>query len=921
MKRFVSKLTACLMACLMLCTMLPTAFAADDAATALSGDGGTLTDGSYVLEDDVTLTEDLTIPSGVEVTIDLNGHTLTGTGSGSAIAVAGTLTLNDSSDAQSGTVTGGQIRVEGSSSQSASLTMNGGTVTGNDLGYTGNGGGVYVTWGSFTMNGGSITGNAAVSGGGVCVYTRGTFVMNGGSITGNTAYSYGGGVAVIPSSTTGTASTLTLNAGAITDNTASTGGGVYLNYSSSLVMDGGSLYGNTASTSGDDLGIGSSSKSSATLNSTAQFDGSVTLSCGHAITGWYDDSKSSRWSEDNATAADTSAALTSGTSLKAAHAAIAYVASVTSGETVTKYETLQAAIDGATNAGDKVTLLTDVTESVTVAADQTITLDLAGCTLTCASGNTALEVVGNLTLEDSSEAQTGTIYGGRVNAQGESSGKKASFTMNGGTITGSDVGTTGSGGGVYVRYCNFTMNGGLITGNAAAYGAGVYIRSYSTFVMNGGTITGNTAYDYGGGVEVNAGSSSAHKSTFTLNAGTITGNDARIGGGIYLYGYGYLVMNGGYVYNNSSSVSGADIAVASKGHATLNSTEQFDASLTLTDCGHTITGWYDDSRTSRWSETNCTAVDTSEELVSAYYLKAAHGIIKTSEPGIAKTADVTSANAGDSVNYTLTSTVPEDLKSYIDYSGLVTEPGIATASLGEGESSYTLTFVDSMDAGLTLNADSITVKLGDNTLDAGYYTITSDEHSFQVAVDLVALYNADLITESDLGVTDITVTYSATVGSTTGELVNTAYVTYPDGQSATASATVVTYGVKLFKYDQDTNAGLSGATFELKDSDGNVVATLTSGEDGYASYNGLADGTYTLTETSAPDGYVMSDKSLTITMATDATDYVVNVTFANVQVPSTGGSGTTMYTIAGTAILITAAALFLMIRKLRKSDQ
>ncbi|MCD7802592.1 MAG: isopeptide-forming domain-containing fimbrial protein [Clostridiales bacterium] len=918
MKRFASKLTACLMACLMLCTMLPTAFAAEDADTALSGDGGTLADGSYVLEDDVTLAEDLTIPSGVEVTIDLNGHTLTGTGTGRTITVAGTLTLNDSSEAQTGTITGGGVLAEGASNtEKAAFTMNGGTITGNS---SGSGGGIYVRYCTFTMNGGVVTGNTATYGGGIYVKNYSTFVMNGGTVTGNTSSSNGGGVEINAGSSSAHKSTFTMNGGTITNNSSDTGGGVYLYGYGYMVMNGGYVYNNSATSNGADIAV--ASKGHATLNATEQFDGSLTLAdCGHTITGWYDDSRNSRWTDEDGVEVDTSVELVSSYYLKAAHAAISYVASVTSGEAVTKYETLQAAIDGATTAGDKVTLLTSVTENVTVAADQTITLDLAGYTLTCASGNTALEVVGNLTLEDSSEAQTGTIYGGRVNAQGESSGKKASFTMNGGTITGSDVGTTGSGGGVYVRYCNFTMNGGLITGNTANYGAGVYVRSYSTFVMNGGTITGNTAYDYGGGVEVNAGSSSALKSTFTLNDGVITGNSARIGGGIYLYGYGYLVMNGGSVYNNSSSVSGADIAVASKGHATLNSTEQFDGSLTLTDCGHTITGWYDDSRDSRWSETNCTAVDTSAELVSAYYLKAAHGIIKTSEPGIAKTADVTSASAGDSVNYTLTSTVPEDLKSYIDYSGLVTEPGIATASLGEGESSYTLTFVDSMDDALTLDASSITVKLGDNTLDAGYYTVTSDDHSFQVAIDLVALYNADLIAESDLGVTDITVTYSATVGNAAGELVNTAYVTYPDGQSATASATVVTYGVKLFKYDQSTGTGLSGATFELKDSDGKVIATLTSGEDGYTSYYGLADGTYTLTETSAPDGYVMSDKSLTFTVASDATDYVVNVTFANMQIPATGGSGTMMYLITGVAALVTAAALFLVSRKCRKSDQ
>ena len=143
------------------------------AAAELTDAGGTLKSGEYVLNDDVILNNNITIDTGNTVTIDLNGRTLTGTGSGSVIVVSNgaTLTIEDSKG--NGKITGG----------------------GGDYG-----GGIYVN-GNLTMDGGVISGNSAVdAGGGVYVSGSGTFTMNGGKITENTATSsaegkgVGGGV-------------------------------------------------------------------------------------------------------------------------------------------------------------------------------------------------------------------------------------------------------------------------------------------------------------------------------------------------------------------------------------------------------------------------------------------------------------------------------------------------------------------------------------------------------------------------------------------------------------------------------------------------------------------------------------------------------------------------------------------------------
>ena len=103
------------------------------------------------------------------LTLDLNGHVLKMTGSGSVLKVSGraTLTITDSSAAKSGTITGGNAE---------------------------DGGGVCVeAYATLEMTGGCITGCRAVDGGGVYIDNNATLKMTGGCITDCHA-SYGGGI-------------------------------------------------------------------------------------------------------------------------------------------------------------------------------------------------------------------------------------------------------------------------------------------------------------------------------------------------------------------------------------------------------------------------------------------------------------------------------------------------------------------------------------------------------------------------------------------------------------------------------------------------------------------------------------------------------------------------------------------------------
>ncbi len=304
---------------------------------------------------------------------------------------------------------------------------------------------------------------------------------------------------------------------------------------------------------------------------------------------------------------------------------------------------------------------------------------------------------------------------------------------------------------------------------------------------------------------------------------------------------------------------------------------------------------------------------------------------KVSVPGMNKTivlddgteVDANTAAAGDTVDFKLSSTVPENLKEIIKY-----EVGAEGDEFADGtaEGTYTLTFHDQMDDAF-VNPTGYVVKIGDRELTTEQYTIRTenlaDGCDFEIDLDLAALYNNEVITDADLGITPITVTYTATLakGTTAGEYYNTAWVTFPDDESAHDTVTVETFKIKIFKYDQaNPETGLAGAKFTLTDSEGTVIATVTSGEDGYAVIDGLDAGTYVLTETEAPDGYVKSDTPLTIVIPNDAnSENVVNVKFANSQIPHTGGTGTLMFTIGGVVIIAMAGVLLLASRKKKKA--
>lgn len=145
-------------------------------------------------------------------------------------------------------------------------------------------------------------------------------------------------------------------------------------------------------------------------------------------------------------------------------------------------------------------------------------------------------------------------------------------------------------------------------------------------------------------------------------------------------------------------------------------------------------------------------------------------------------------------------------------------------------------------------------------------------------------------------------------------------------------------GFCVKKVDDASGSALSGAEFTLTDATGNVIAAATSGEDGLMQFRELTAGTYTLTETKVPDGYMDSHLSVTVTITQNPVTMEYGISFGDLYtgagstadplcipnrtmfvLPGTGGAGTARY-MTGGALLMAAAYLLYIRNKRRKTS-
>ena len=320
--------------------------------------------------------------------------------------------------------------------------------------------------------------------------------------------------------------------------------------------------------------------------------------------------------------------------------------------------------------------------------------------------------------------------------------------------------------------------------------------------------------------------------------------------------------------------------------------------------------------------------------------------------------DATDAKIGDTLTFTLTSTIP-DMSAY---------------------DTYTFNFKDTLSKGLTYgDITSVTVEGVDAPLVKDTdYTVTTTPAAAGNTLLTVGMTDFKNKQQTNAG-KKITVTYTATLNENAvvggAGNVNSATIQYSNDPSSTGTGEsepdkvrVFTYGFTVDKYTgdnyNDAATRLAGAEFTLtakgdtsaikfvqvnagsatKDAvyrvakageTAGTTTTITTPANGKVVFQGLKNGEYTLTETKAPAGYNKLASALGVKVegqndGTDTTDATVAITYDNnngsdydqsasngvipvrnksgVVLPGTGGMGTIAFTVIGVLVIALGVA-------------
>ncbi len=324
---------------------------------------------------------------------------------------------------------------------------------------------------------------------------------------------------------------------------------------------------------------------------------------------------------------------------------------------------------------------------------------------------------------------------------------------------------------------------------------------------------------------------------------------------------------------------------------------------------------------------------------------------KNDEPTVDKEVEEASASIGDTVNYKVTITAQEGAENYVLH--------------------------DTMSKGLTFNEDvKVTHMRGTDKvadLAAEDYTVTLGENG-ATGNGVAETFKVDFskyCAKLEPG-DELVVTYSATINSEAEVTLteeNQAKLTYGnDHETETDTTETKNFSIPVYKFgvEDEGSKGLAGAEFVLtntsytsvdeaaknamafKNAGNNVYfynsdrdnideASLTTviktPEDGKFIIKGLAAGTYYLWETKAPDGYNQLKEAVTIVIGDEGKITVNDKEFipatdlngeeeamvqvenkSGVNLPSTGGIGTTIFYIVG-GVLVVGAAILLIAKK------
>ena len=314
---------------------------------------------------------------------------------------------------------------------------------------------------------------------------------------------------------------------------------------------------------------------------------------------------------------------------------------------------------------------------------------------------------------------------------------------------------------------------------------------------------------------------------------------------------------------------------------------------------------------------------------------------KKAEVSIAKTADKTSVTKGEKVAYTVAVDIPT-------YSAEATDKTINVSDL--------------LPDGLTIDTDSINVKIGGTAVDSTAYNLDTNAtsaYTFKLSVS-TQQYTDSWTNE---GGKKLFITYTATLNDNATTEVNDKetnkatfdYSFYPYVENShnqkTDTVDVTTFAIKIDKYvNGSPNTKLANAKFDLyrtattEETSAEGIETiphtnvqgiklesnLVTDDNGSVTFKKYeANGTkydYYLVETQAPNGYNILAKAVKVNF-TDAdvepTNGVYTVKVPNssgITLPITGDEGIVIFTVIGIAFMGGAVILFVLFHKKAKAN-